>query len=140
MSFDEIVHSVCERMSGTIKVANPGSDYQIEAQLEDGRHQRVFIVSDGETIRFSTQCSGWTTDFQQPNLFKTLLRKNFHLKHGYFALNDEGGVVLVDSQLLETCDPEELYVTLVNLAEVGDFMERQLSGSIDEDDKTPDIY
>jgi len=36
-------------------------------------------------------------------------------------------VQLVDTQLLETADPEELYVSIVNLATVGDYMEKELS-------------
>ena len=99
----------------------------ILADLPGGRHQRVFVQLDEDTIRYSTQCSSWLSDLTTPNLFKTLLMKNYHLKHGFFAINPEGGLELVDTQLLETADPEELYVSIVNLATVGDFMERELS-------------
>ncbi len=105
----------------------------ITAELPGGRKQRVFLSLDEDTIRYSTQCSSWLSDATSPNLFKTLLSKNYHLKHGFFALNPEGGLELVDTQLLETADPEELYVSIVNLATVGDFMERELSHDMKKD-------
>ena len=101
----------------------------INASLPGGRKQRVFLQLDEGTIRYSTQCSSWSSELLSPNLFKTLLRKNYHLKHGFFALNPEGGLELVDTQLLDTADIEELYVSIVNLATVGDFMEKELSKS-----------
>ena len=130
-NFVALVHEVAGKLEGVVEDRSSG-DVVINASLPHGRKQRVFLSLDETTIRYSTQCSSWTSDIQSPNLFKTLLRKNYHLKHGYFALNPDGGLELVDTQLLETADPEELYVSIVNLATVGDFMERELSKSKDD--------
>lgn len=126
--FHDLVREVSTRLDGKLEISMSG-DVSILATLAKGRKQRVFLQLDEDTIRYSTQCSSWTSDLLNPNLFKTLLRKNYHLKHGFFALNPEGGLELVDTQLLETADPEELYVSIVNLATVGDFMEQELSKS-----------
>jgi hypothetical protein len=99
----------------------------ITVELPGSRKQRVFMSRDEDSIRYSTQCSSWLSEATSPNLFKTLLAKNWHLKHGFFALNPEGGLEIVDTQLLDTADPEELYVSIVNLATVGDYMEKELA-------------
>jgi hypothetical protein len=126
--FRTLVREVAQRLDGKLEEVSP-SEAAIHAVLAGGRRQRVFLVRDEKSIRYSTQCSSWTSELLSPNLFKTLLRKNYHLKHGFFALNPEGGLELVDTQLLETADPEELYVSIVNLATVGDYMEQELSKS-----------
>jgi hypothetical protein len=126
--FKDLVRGVASRLDGKL-VEHESGDVSMDARLAGGRHQRVFLQLDEGTIRYSTQCSSWSSELLSPNLFKTLLRKNYHLKHGFFALNPEGGLELVDTQLLETADMEELYVSIVNLATVGDFMEKELSKS-----------
>jgi hypothetical protein len=126
-TFRELVKQVSGKLTGSVGKVSEGGSVTADVRLPDGRHQRVYLALDEDTIRYSTQCASWLSDVQSPNLFKTLLSKNYHLKHGFFALNPEGGLELVDTQLLETADPEELYVSIVNLATVGDFMERELS-------------
>ncbi|MBI3724854.1 hypothetical protein HY251_12995 [bacterium] len=134
-SFRALLKQVATKLSGKLEeIGGPGSA-SFDAQLPGGRHQRVFLMLDEDTIRYSTQCASWLSDFQNPNVFKTLLKKNYQLKHGFFALNPEGGLELVDTQLLETADPEELYVSIVNLATVGDFCERELAK-----DRSKDVF
>lgn len=125
--FHALVLQVAGKLGCKLEELGESGIVAITAVLADGRKQRVFVQLDEDTIRYSTQCSSWLSDATSPNLFKTLLSKNYHLKHGFFALNPEGGLELVDTQLLETADPEELYVSIVNLATVGDFMEKELS-------------
>jgi hypothetical protein len=129
--FQKLLVEVAGKLEGRVEILSTG-DAVIHASPTTGRKQRVFLQLDEDTIRYSTQCSSWSSELLSPNLFKTLLRKNYHLKHGYFALNPEGGLELVDTQFLSTADPEELYVSIVNLATVGDFMERELSRSRDD--------
>ncbi len=125
--FHVLVAEVSGKLGCTLEHLSEPRTVLITAELPGGRKQRVFVQLDEDTIRYSTQCSSWLSDATSPNLFKTLLAKNYRLKHGFFALNPEGGLELVDTQLLETADPEELYVSIVNLATVGDFMEKELS-------------
>jgi hypothetical protein len=125
--FRELVKVVGTKITGTVSAPSASGSVTADVRLPDGRHQRVLLQLDEDTIRYSTQCASWLSDVQNPNVFKTLLAKNYELKHGFFALNPEGGLELVDTQLLETADPEELYVSIVNLATVGDFMEKELS-------------
>src|SRR5581483_4777467 len=113
--FRELVKKVSSKLAGAVGKVGEAGTVTVDVRLPDGRHQRVFLQLDEDTIRYSTQCASWLSDIQSPNLFKTLLSKNYHLKHGFFALNPEGGLELVDTQLLETADPEELYVSIVNL-------------------------
>ena len=125
--FHALVLQVSGKLGCKLEELGDAGAVAFTAELPGGRKQRVFVQLDEDTIRYSTQCSSWLSDATTPNLFKTLLHKNYHLKHGFFALNPEGGLELVDTQLLETADPEELYVSIVNLATVGDFMEKELS-------------
>jgi len=125
--FHALVVQVSTKLGCKLDELGSSGGVAITADLPGGRKQRVYLQLDDDTIRYSTQCSSWLSDATTPNLFKTLLHKNYHLKHGFFALNEEGGLELVDTQLLETADPEELYVSIVNLATVGDFMEKELS-------------
>lgn len=125
--FRKLVKTVAGKLTGTVGEVSAAGSVTADVKLADGRHQRVILQLDEDTIRYSTQCASWLSDVQNPNVFKTLLAKNYELKHGFFALNPEGGLELVDTQLLETADPEELYVSIVNLATVGDFMEKELS-------------
>lgn len=125
--FHALVLQVSGKLGCKLEELGESGGVAITAELPNGRKQRVFVQLDEDTIRYSTQCSSWLSDATSPNLFKTLLSKNYHLKHGFFAINPEGGLELVDTQLLETADPEELYVSIVNLATVGDFMEKELS-------------
>lgn len=133
--FQDLVKQVAARLGGKVSALEETHAMSIVAEIGTGRKQRVLVQLDEDTIRYSTQCSSWLSDMTSPNLFKTLLFKNYQLKHGFFALNPEGGLELVDTQLLETADPEELYVSIVNLATVGDFMERELSK-----DKKDDVF
>lgn len=125
--FHALVLQVSGKLGCKLEELGETGTVAITADLPGKRKQRVFVQLDEDTIRYSTQCSSWLSDATSPNLFKTLLSKNYHLKHGFFAINPEGGLELVDTQLLETADPEELYVSIVNLATVGDFMEKELS-------------
>jgi hypothetical protein len=131
--FRGLVKQVSKKVEGIVGEVTEFGSTLVEARLPDGRKQRVLVQLDEDTIRYSTQCASWLSDVQSPNVFKTLLAKNYQLKHGFFALNPEGGLELVDTQLLETADPEELYVSIVNLATVGDFMEKELSKDRDQD-------
>jgi hypothetical protein len=125
--FHALVLQVAGKLGCSLEELGETGAVAITAVLPQGRRQRVFVQLDEDTIRYSTQCTSFTSDATSPNIFKTLLTKNYQLKHGFFALNPEGGLELVDTQLLETADPEELYVSVVNLATVGDFMEREMS-------------
>ncbi len=125
--FHALVLQVSGKLGSKLEELGEVGGVAITAVLPTGRKQRVFVQLDEDTIRYSTQCSSWLSDATSPNIFKTLLSKNYHLKHGFFAINPEGGLELVDTQLLETADPEELYVSIVNLATVGDYMEKELS-------------
>jgi hypothetical protein len=133
--FRALVLAVSGKLGSKLEELDSAGTVAITADLAGGRRQRVLVQLDEGTIRYSTQCSSWLSDTTNPNVFKTLLTKNYELKHGFFALNPEGGLELVDTQLLDTADPEELYVSIVNLANVGDFMERELAR-----DRTDDVF
>jgi hypothetical protein len=130
--FRELIETVAGRLGGAVERCGE-DEATLRAPLPKERFQRVYLRLDGDTIRYATQCSSWLSDLTNPNLFKTLLQKNYELSHGFFALNPDGGVELVDTQLLETADAEEVYVCIVNLATVGDFMERELGRDRDTD-------
>jgi hypothetical protein len=103
---------------------------RVRVPLDGGRAQSVRIALDGDTLRFSTRCGEAVLGRDNPSLHRALLAKNATLKHGFFALAADGGIELVHTQLLATCDPEELTTALANLAAVGDFLERELAAGL----------
>ncbi|MBI4575598.1 MAG: hypothetical protein HY722_04970 [Planctomycetes bacterium] len=123
--FETLVRGVADRLKGELQQDEGAGRYVIRAELPGGRSQKVYLELDEDTVRYSTQCAAWVSDFENPNIFKDLLRRNARLKHGFFALGPEGDVELVETQVLATCDLDELYVSVTNLAMVGDFMEKE---------------
>ncbi len=130
--FHGLVAEVAGKLGSELTESPDGDAFVVKAHLAGGRSQMVFLNLDGDTVRFSTRCTSVNSGIESANLYKILLQKNYRLRYGYFALNPDGGVELVATQLMSTCDAEELTVALLNLATVGDFMEREL-GQSDED-------
>lgn len=124
--FQQLVEEVAQHLGGEVTQAADGSSLMVKTILNSGRTQMVLLQLDGDSIRFSTRCSGFRPELDNTRFLKLLLNKNYRLKHGYFALSPDGGVEIVASQLMSTCDAEELAVALTNLANLGDFMEQEL--------------
>ena len=123
--FDDLLRWVAAKLGCEIEYIEDDKRYKLTATLSNGRKQRVYLGVDEDTIRFSTKCGGWLQDIRDRNLYRKLLTKNYRLKHGFFAIGPDKMVELVDTQLLETCDPEELIVSIINLAVLGDLMEQE---------------
>ena len=124
--FQQLVEEVAQHLGGEVTKAADGPSLMVKTTLKSGRTQMVLLQLDGDSIRFSTRCSGFRPELDNARFLKLLLNKNYRLKHGYFALSPDGGVEIVASQLMSTCDAEELAVALTNLANLGDFMEQEL--------------
>lgn len=124
--FQQLVEDVAHHLGGVVTEGTDGSSLMVKTTLKSGRTQMILLQLDGNSIRFSTRCSGFRPELDNARFLKLLLNKNYRLKHGYFALSPDGGVEIVASQLLSTCDAEELSVALTNLANLGDFMEQEL--------------
>lgn len=105
----------------------PPGEVRLRVPLPGGRSQSVRVTLEEDTLRFATRCGDAPLARQHPGLYRALLRKNATLKHGFFALAADGGIELVATQLLATCDPEEFTTLLQNLAAVGDFLEQELA-------------
>ena len=102
----------------------------VRVPLPEGRAQTVQVCLDNDTLRFATRCGEAVLAKDNPSLYRALLAKNHSLTHGFFAMAPDGGIELVCTQLLATCDPEEFTTALVNLAAVGDFCERELARGV----------
>ena len=124
--FHTLVEDVAKHLGGEVTEGADGTSLLVKTTLKSGRTQMVLLQLDGDSIRFSTRCSSFRPELDNARFLKLLLCKNYRLKHGYFALNPDGGVEIVASQLFSTCDAEELAVALTNLANLGDFMEQEL--------------
>lgn len=121
-----LLQAAVDTLHGTVQQTDAAGTH-LRVPLADGRAQTVRISLDDDTLRFSTRCGEALLAKDNPSLYRTLLAKNATLKHGFFALAADGGVELVLTQLLATCDIEEFCTAVANLAGVGDYLEQQLS-------------
>lgn len=128
---ERLLNEVCQATGARLETL-PGADRWIfQFALAGGRTQDVMLSLEEGSLRMWTQCTGFASDLETPNLFKELLRRNDVLGHGYFALGSDGGVLMVDAQLLEAATPASLRLSLTNLASVGDHVEGLLSAGED---------
>ena len=121
-----LLEAGADALGATIQQTDAGGT-RMRVPLDDSRAQTVRITLDDDTLRFTTRCGEAVLARDNPSLHRALLTKNATLKHGFFALAADGGIELVSTQLLATCDLEEFCTALANLAAVGDYLEQQLA-------------
>jgi hypothetical protein len=104
----------------------------LSVPLPDQRTQKIFITvdrrdADGENLfQIFTVCAE-----ADPSLFEFALKMNMELDYGALAIkNIEGNdsLVMVHTQLVRTAQPAEIEKSVLTLAEVGDDLERILTG------------
>ena len=112
-----LLQAGADALGATIQQTDAGGT-RLRVPLDESRAQTVRITLDEDTLRFTTRCGEAVLARDNPSL---------HRKHAFFALAADGGIELVSTQLLATCDLEEFCTALANLAAVGDFLEQQLA-------------
>lgn len=106
--------------------------FEIIFPLPDNRKQKVFVTmgrrdSDGEEIyQIFTICVK-----ADPSLYEFALKMNMEIDYGALAIKElygEDYLVMVDTQLVRSAQPVEIEKSIITLAEIGDDIERILTG------------
>lgn len=125
-----LVSEICR--DTLIQVSEIESGYELKIPLPDQRSQKVYITAgrrdaDGENLfQIYTICTEAT-----PELYELALRMNMELDYGAIAMHqiyDKDFLVMVDTQLVRTAQPAEIEKSILTLAEVGDDLEKILTG------------
>jgi hypothetical protein len=118
-----------ETLIGTEEIEN---GFILKVPLPDQRTQKVYITvdrrdADGENLfQIFTVCAQ-----ADPELFEFALKMNMELDYGALAIkniDEKDALVMVHTQLVRTAQPAEIEKSLLTLAEVGDDLERILTG------------
>ncbi len=131
--FQQLLHAAATALNAEIREpesTDGAGATRLRVPVPNDRAQTVKVMLDADTIRFTTRCGEAVIARENPSLHRALLVKNSTLKHGFFAIGADGGIELVGTQLLATCDVEEFTTLLANLAVVGDFLEQQLADGL----------
>ncbi len=133
MLFESLRALVSEITSGTrIEVEEIDSGFELLVPLPCDRQQKVYITlerrdADGENIfQVFTVCAE-----ADPKLFEFALKMNNDIDYGAIAIKELYGkdyLVILDTQLVRTTQPVEIEKSLLTLAEVGDDLERIITG------------
>lgn len=106
--------------------------FEINIPLPDNRKQKVYVTtgrrdSDGEEIyQIFTICVK-----ADPSLYEFALKMNMEIDYGALAITEfygEDYLVMVDTQLVKSAQPIEIEKSIIALAEIGDDIERILTG------------
>lgn len=106
--------------------------FEVNIPLPDNRKQKVFVTtgrrdSDCEEIyQIFTICVKAET-----SLYEFALRMNMEIDYGALAITElygEDYLVMVDTQLVKSAQPIEIEKSIITLAEIGDDIERILTG------------
>lgn len=116
----------------SIRSEQEGARFKMRVPLADGRAQTVHVeaVTDAETgeeiIRVLSVC-GPTS----PCYFERALHLNASISHGAIGIEDVDGrphFVMVNAYPRATCDPEEIYKSVLDIAKHADHVEHLLTG------------
>lgn len=115
-----------------IDVTENDDGFILKVPLPGNRSQKVYVSigrrdADGENLfQIYTVCTEATGE-----LYEFALRMNMELDYGALALQEMYGrdfLVIVDTQLVRTAQPVEVEKSILTLAEVGDDIEKILTG------------
>lgn len=115
-----------------IEVKEMESGFELIVPLPGNRSQKVYVTldrrdADGENLfQVYTICSE-----AMEKMYEFALRMNMELDYGALAIQDMYGrdyLVIVDTQLVRTAQPAEIEKSILTLAEVGDDLEKILTG------------
>ena len=133
ISFDILQTIIRDISEGTlITYSKIENGFKVNIPLPDNRKQKVFVTtgrrdSDGEEIfQIFTICVK-----ADPSLYEFALRMNMEIDYGALAIHEfygEDYLVMVDTQLVKSAQPIEIEKSIVALAEIGDDIERILTG------------
>ncbi len=129
-ALEKIIKDISEGTIITYKAIENG--FEIHIPLPDNRKQKVFVTtgrrdSDGEEIyQIFTICVK-----ADPSLYEFALKMNMEIDYGALAITEfygEDYLVMVDTQLVKSTQPVEIEKSIITLAEIGDDIERILTG------------
>ena len=130
MDFTTLLQQVCSYQGWAWAHAEDGG-YRVEVPTEYGRSQ-VVQLSPGQdpdgrpmAIIWSVICQ--TSEIGDPYY---LLRLNCDLSYGALAVRDPE-VLMIETQLIETADPEEVMRAVFYVARDADRLEQQVYGGVD---------
>jgi hypothetical protein len=115
-----------------IEVSEIENGFELRVPLPDQRTQKVYITvdrrdADGENLfQIFTVCAE-----ADRALYEFALKLNMELDYGALALKDISGtnyLVMVHTQLVRTAQPTEVEKSVLTMAEVGDDLEKILTG------------
>lgn len=119
------------KKKGQRTVQSHGDGYVVEVNLKGSRRQQVYLMpferKDGvRLVRIFTYCG-----VAEPNTLEWALKANMKLTHGALGLateDDEGRLVLVDSQKADEATPSGVRSSVKAIAFYGDWIEKKLTG------------
>ncbi|MCB9536245.1 MAG: hypothetical protein H6704_08265 [Myxococcales bacterium] len=129
MDFGSFLQQVCSYQGWAWTHAQGG--YRVEVPTEHGRSQVVQITQghdpDGRYLAYIWSVVCEASYIGDPYY---LLRLNADLPYGALALRDPH-VILVETQLMQTADPEEVMRSVFYVAKYADDLEKQVHGHVD---------
>lgn len=131
LHFESLVQQL-SMQNGWPMAMRPDGGYRMELPTEYGRTQVVEITGghdpDGRPLAYIWSVITDTSRMQDPY---QLLRINADLPYGAVALSDPH-VILIETQLMESADPDEVARAIFYVGKYADELEKQVHGHFDQ--------
>jgi hypothetical protein len=130
MNFEALLGQVCSYQGWPWAHGDDGG-YRVEVPTEVGRTQ-VVNLSPGQDPDGRAMALIWSVVCETSGIGDPyyLLRLNCELSYGALAVRDPH-VILIETQLIETADPEEVMRAVFYVARNADGLEKQVYGNVD---------